>query len=125
EGRPTRTGAVDALRQVDDWNAGVAAAAVVTSSGTTASHGPVDAVLRIASVTKLITAYATLIAVEEGTVGLHDPAGPPGATVRHLLAHAAGYGFDGAMPIVRPGRRRIYSNTGIEVLAGHVATRAG
>ena len=122
---PARTGAVDALRQLDDWKAGVAAAAVVTASGTTATHGPVDAVLRIASVTKLLTAYATLIALEEGTAGLDDPAGPPGATVRHLLAHAAGYGFDGATPIVRPGRRRIYSNTGIEVLAGHVEAHAG
>ena len=88
-------------------------------------HGPTDAVLRIASVTKLVTAYAVLIAVEEGTVGLDEPAGPPGSTVRHLLAHASGYGFDGPTPITRPGRRRIYSNTGIEVLAGHVEAAAG
>jgi CubicO group peptidase (beta-lactamase class C family) len=66
-----------------------------------------------------------LIAVEEGIVALDEPAGPPGATVRHLLAHASGYGFTGATPIARPGRRRIYSNTGIEVLAQHVQAAAG
>ena len=83
-----------------------------------------DAVLRIASVTKLLTAYAALVAVEEGTIALDDPVGQPGATVRHLLAHAGGYGFDGQAPILAPGRRRIYSNTGIELLAAHVEARA-
>jgi CubicO group peptidase (beta-lactamase class C family) len=116
---------VDALAQLDGWGAGVAAAAVVTPGGVVAEHGPVDAAVRIASITKLLSVYATLVAVEEGTVALDEPAGPPGATLRHLLAHAAGYGFDGATPIVPPGRRRIYSNTGIEVAAEHVAERAG
>ena len=73
----------------------------------------------------MLTAWAVLVAVEEGTVGLDEPAGPPGATVRHLLAHAAGYGFDTAVPITRPERNRIYSNTGIEVVAAHVADRSG
>ena len=76
-----------------------------------------------ASVTKLLTALAVLVAVEEGTIGLDDLAGPPGATVRHLLAHASGLGPDGQV-LVAPGRRRIYSNTGYEVLAEAVATRA-
>ena len=48
---------------------------------------------------------------------LDEPAGPPGSTVRHLLAHASGLPFDGPRPISKPGKRRIYSNTGIEVLA--------
>src|SRR5712672_2327176 len=108
---------MEALAQLDRWGATTAAAAVVTANGVIAAHGPVDTPLRIASVTKLLTAYATLVAVEEGTVALDDPAGQPGATVRHLLAHAGGYTFDGATPIVAPGQRRIYSNTGIEILA--------
>jgi CubicO group peptidase (beta-lactamase class C family) len=116
---------MDALARLDTWGAGTAAAALVTSAGVTAAHGPVDAVLRVASITKLLTAYATLVAVEEGTVGPDDPVGQPGATTRHLLAHAGGYGFDGQAPIVAPGRRRIYSNTGIELLAAHVEARAG
>jgi CubicO group peptidase (beta-lactamase class C family) len=112
---------MDVLAQVDGWGAPTVAAAVIEADGRRrAVRGPTDAVLRIASVTKLLTTYAVLIAVEEGSVTLDEPAGPPGATVRHLLAHASGYGFTGSTPIARPGRRRIYSNTGIEVLARHV-----
>ena len=50
-------------------------------------------------------------------VDLDEPAGPPGATVRHLLAHASGLPFEGAAPIARPGTRRIYSNEAFRVLA--------
>jgi CubicO group peptidase (beta-lactamase class C family) len=107
------------------WGASRAGAALVDRSGIVDASGDVDAVLRIASVTKLLTAYAVLIAVEEGSVALDEPAGPPGATVRHLLAHTAGYGFDGPEPIARPGRTRIYSNTGFEVLAAHLTERTG
>jgi CubicO group peptidase (beta-lactamase class C family) len=45
-------------------------------------------------------------------------------TLRHLLAHAGGYAFDGVQPIARPGVRRIYSNTGIELAAQAVADAA-
>jgi CubicO group peptidase (beta-lactamase class C family) len=60
----------------------------------------------------------------EGTIDLDEPAGPEGSTVRHLLAHASGLPFEGERPIARPGERRIYSNTGFEVLAGHLEARA-
>jgi CubicO group peptidase (beta-lactamase class C family) len=63
-----------------------------------------------------MSAYAALIAVEEGAFGLDDPAGPPGATVAHLLAHTSGLAFSGSRTLARPGTRRIYSNTGIEEL---------
>jgi CubicO group peptidase (beta-lactamase class C family) len=62
-----------------------------------------------------------MLAVEEGMIGLDDAAGQPGCTLRHLLAHAGGYGFDGPTPVTRPERRRIYSNTGIEMAADAVA----
>jgi CubicO group peptidase (beta-lactamase class C family) len=75
----------------------------------------------IASITKLFTALATLVAVEEEALGLDDPAGPEGSTVRHLLAHASGLGFDTTTPLTRPGRRRIYSNPGYVALADAVA----
>ena len=75
--------------------------------------------------TKLLTATAVLVSLEEGVVDLDEPAGPAGSTVRHLLAHASGLPFEGGEPIARPGERRIYSNTGYEVLAGFVAERAG
>jgi len=78
-----------------------------------------------ASVTKLATALAALVAVEEEVVDLDEPAGPPGSTVRHLLAHASGLGFEGRRGLAAPGRLRIYSNAGFEVLGAHVARRAG
>ena len=78
-----------------------------------------------ASVTKPATALAALVAVEEGTLSLDEPAGPPGATVRHLLAHASGLGPDPGPPVEAPGVRRIYSNAAYEVLAATLAARSG
>ena len=112
-----------ALEQIDEWDARHAAAAVVRVDVVEA-HGPSDHEFRWASVTKLVTALAVLVAAEEGTVDLDEAAGPPGSTVRHLLAHASGLPFDGDVPIAPPGRRRIYSNTGFEQLADAVAERA-
>jgi CubicO group peptidase (beta-lactamase class C family) len=115
---------LQALREVDDWEAANAAAGVAGPEGVRAVHGPARHEFRWASVTKPATALATLVAAEEGVVDLDEPAGPPGSTVRHLLAHASGLPFEGAAPIDRPGRRRIYSNTGFERLAAHVEAAA-
>jgi CubicO group peptidase (beta-lactamase class C family) len=115
---------VDALRQVDGWGADHAAVGVVAPDGIVDWHGDESHEFRWASVTKLVTALSVLVAVEEGVVDLEEPAGPPGATVRHLLAHASGLPFDGTVPIAAPGERRIYSNTGYELLAQHVEQRA-
>jgi len=87
-------------------------------------RGPREHVFRWASVTKLVTALAALVAAEEGVIDLDEPAGPEGSTVRHLLAHASGLPFDPGAPTGRPGQRRIYSNVGFETLAEHVAERA-
>jgi CubicO group peptidase (beta-lactamase class C family) len=114
---------VRALLQIDGWPAEHAAAGVV-APGQTWTHGPTEREFRWASVTKLLAAMATLVAAEEGIVDLDEPAGPEGSTVRHLLAHASGLPFDGPRPITKPGRRRIYSNTGFEVLAAFVGERA-
>jgi CubicO group peptidase (beta-lactamase class C family) len=59
-----------------------------------------------------------------GVLALAEAAGPEGSTVRHLLAHASGLPFDGSAPISPPGKRRIYSNSGFEVLAEHVGAAA-
>jgi CubicO group peptidase (beta-lactamase class C family) len=114
---------VDALRQIDEWEAPHAAAFVLRGSEF-AEHGPREHVFRWASITKLLTAYATLIAAEEGVVDLDEPAGPEGSTVRHLLAHASGLPFEPGAPAGKPGQRRVYSNVGYETLAEHVAQRA-
>jgi CubicO group peptidase (beta-lactamase class C family) len=115
---------VDALRQVEEWPAATAAVGVLRGGEEVAAHGPREHVFRWASVTKPATALATLVAAEEGILDLDDPAGPPGSTVRHLLAHASGLPFDGSAPISEPGKRRIYSNTGFEVLAEAVGAAA-
>jgi CubicO group peptidase (beta-lactamase class C family) len=115
---------VEALRQVEAWPAPHAAVGVLGPEGELGATGPREREFRWASLTKLATAYACLVAAEEGTLDLDGPAGPPGATVRHLLAHASGLPFDSPEPIARPGERRIYSNTGFEVLAETLAARA-
>ncbi len=114
----------DALWATGGWEVPHVAAAVVGADGTLATVGDADRPFRLASVTKLLAAYACLVAVEEGTLDLDGPAGPEGATVRHLLAHAAGYGFD-TPPLTPPGRKRIYSNTGFDALADHLAEASG
>ncbi len=112
---------MESLRLMDDWPVTTAAAAVVRADGTTAgTHGPAGHRFALASVTKPLTAYAVLVAVEEGAVELDGPAGPEGSTVRHLLAHASGLAFDDARVMAPPGDRRLYSNTGFEALADHV-----
>jgi len=116
---------MEALRQVERWPCAHAAVAVVSPGGLEASHGEPEHRFAWASVTKLATALCVLVAVEQGLLGLDDPAGPPGATVRHLLAHASGLPFEGTAPIAAPGSRRIYSNGGFELLAERVAVAAG
>ena len=119
--------------QLADWPVGSAAAAVVGPDGTLDRAGP-DAPFRWASVTKLLTALAVLRAVAEGAAELDEPAGPPGSTVRHLLAHTSGLTLHGRRalqralrpaPRIAPGERRVYSNAGYEVLAELVEQRTG
>lgn len=113
------------LDQVASWPVGEAAVAVTAGTGPLATYGPLDRPFRWASVTKLLTALAALDAVQRGLLDLDDPAGPPGATVRHLLAHASGLSLDGDLVHSRPGKRRVYSNRGIELVAELVAQRSG
>ena len=87
-----------ALDQIARWPAAHASAAVIGPAGVRDTAGDPDHVYRLASIAKTITAWAVLVAVEEGTVSLDDPVGQPGCTLRHLLAHAGGYGFDGHEP---------------------------
>lgn len=120
------------LAQVDAWGVPHVAVAVVGADGTVlARHGPTDRLFRLASISKLLTTYALLIAVEEEAIALDEPAGPDvvrdqGATLRHLLAHASGLGFGADDPVrAAPGKRRIYSNAGIEAAAGHLHAATG
>lgn len=100
------------------------ALAVSTSHEVLTIAGDEDRVFAWKSVTKPLAAWATLVAVEQGKLGLDDPAGPDGATLRHLLAHTSGLPFEEG-PTQAPERRRVYSNVGFDALAEHVADAVG
>jgi CubicO group peptidase (beta-lactamase class C family) len=87
---------MESVRAVSGWPVDNAAVAVVRASGEVLGEaGPQAREFRLASVTKLLTAYATLVAVEEGAVEWDQPAGPE------------------------------YSNAGFEVLADTVHDASG
>jgi CubicO group peptidase (beta-lactamase class C family) len=111
-----------ALDVVSTWPVATASVVVVDRDGVVASVGP-DVPQWWASITKPLTALAVLVAVDRGAIGLDNPAGPPGSTVRHLLAHASGISVEDDRQLAAPGRRRIYSNRGYDIL-GDVVTQA-
>ncbi len=111
------------LAEIDGWEADHAAATVIDPTGVLASHGADGHAFRWASITKLATAMTVLIGVERGLLELDEPAGPPGSTVRHLLAHASGLAFDGPTTLARSGARRIYSNSAFDLLGELIARR--
>jgi CubicO group peptidase (beta-lactamase class C family) len=116
---------MSALDAIDEWPVATVGAAVVGPSGILAEHGDVRHRFQLASVTKPLVARAAQIAVEEGAVELDTEAGPPGSTVRHLLAHTSGYSMQSADLMAEPGKRRVYSNYGFGVLAETIERAAG
>jgi CubicO group peptidase (beta-lactamase class C family) len=117
--------ASDALDILAEWPVPAVAAAVVGPTAVLVTHGDIEQEFGLASVTKPLVARAVQIAVEEGVVDLDSPAGPPGATVRHLLAHASGVAMDSGKILAKPGTRRMYSNYGFAVLAETVQRESG
>jgi CubicO group peptidase (beta-lactamase class C family) len=116
----------DAVATALDWPADTVAVAVISADGqVAASAGDQQHAFGLASVTKLLTSYAVLIAVEEGALDWDTPAGPTGSTVRHLIAHTSGLTFDSDRTQGAPGTKRIYSNSGFELLGLTVADAAG
>jgi CubicO group peptidase (beta-lactamase class C family) len=116
------------LDVIESWPVRGAAAAIVSTGGVLETHGRIEDVFALASVTKPLSALAILVAVEEGAVELSDPADEgllPGATLRHLLSHASGIAPEGRLRSFPPAVRRVYSNTGIELAAQLVADGTG
>lgn len=110
--------------QLDQWPVDNVAAQVLRGGDVVESAGETSRCFPVASVTKPVVAYAVMLAVEEGAVELDQPAGPEGSTLRHLLAHASGVGFDSREPEKPVGERRIYSSAGYEWAAEIVGEAA-
>lgn len=105
---------------MDGWPVDRAAAGFTDATARRIVMGNPEWRIRIASVSKLLVGYVALIALEEGSIGLDEPAGPPGATVGDLLAHSSGLAFDSPAVMAPPRERRIYSNRGIELFTHHL-----
>lgn len=116
--------ALETLQQVRLWPVKNASASVI-ADGQVWRTGDTNRIFRLASVTKPIAAWGFLVAVEEGVFDLDEPMGPDGATVRHLLAHASGVGFDSREPERAVEERRIYSSAGFDILAEAVEELSG
>ncbi len=113
------------LADLAGWPVDNVAGALIGPGGVIESFGDTGRAFALASVTKPLVASAVLVAVEEGAIELDTPAGPPGSTVAHLLAHASGLAFDTREQIAPVGAQRIYSSAGFEVLAETVAAATG
>lgn len=124
-------GVAEALAATAGWPVGFVSAAVLAGGNLPVTIGDTSVVLRIASVSKPLIAYACMIAVEEGTLDLDEVLTviggvcvPTGLTLRHLLAHAGGYAFDTDERLGHVGQRRMYSNTGFDLAGALLAERS-
>ena len=92
-----------ALQLVTEWPVENVTAAVVRPGRELEAIGDLDHPYRLASISKPIAAWAAIVAVEEGIVTLDESPRnvevQDGCTLRHLLSHAGGFPFDGAVPI--------------------------
>jgi CubicO group peptidase (beta-lactamase class C family) len=119
------------LTQIDTWPAPCVGVTLMRGNETIASHGKVDDILPVASVTKVLVALACWIGSEEGTFNLDEPLPrssveqPDGLTARHLLSHASGLAPDEHRWIAPPETKRIYANSGFDWLGAVFAERVG
>ena len=121
-----------AIELVHEWPVDAVAAASMIDDDVTFA-GSSERRFPIASLTKLTTAVATLIAVEEGTIALDDDiaslldlADLAPLRIAELLSHSSGIAPDvPARRLAPEGQRRIYSNAGYELAAAAVARRSG
>lgn len=116
-----------ALAAIESWPVSTVAAGWLRADDAPTSRGPSDHRFALASVTKPLVALAVLVAVEEGSLALDQPAGPDGSTLAHVLSHSSGMAPDrGGDPVIaRVGSRRIYSNLGYELLGELLETATG
>jgi CubicO group peptidase (beta-lactamase class C family) len=110
---------------IDQATVGRVAAAAVGPTGVVDHAGPVEERFDLASITKLFVTCAVLVAVEDGSLELDQPAGPAGSTLRHLLSHASGLDPVTDQALAPPGTRRIYSNAGFEAVGRVLESSTG
>jgi CubicO group peptidase (beta-lactamase class C family) len=111
----------EALSVTAAWDVPDVCAVAIDGAGRVDSSGDIHHRYRLASVTKLLSTYAVLVAVEEASLALDTPAGPNGATIAHLLAHASGMGPDPDSLLAGVEQRRIYSTESFAIIAKAVA----
>ncbi len=112
------------LDRAHDWPASTVAAAAMLPDDSVHTTGDVHHPFALASITKLMTAMAVLVAHEEGTLDLDEPLTERGATTADLLAHSSGLGPDDRRELAAPRTRRIYSTSAYDLVAEHLSTRA-
>jgi CubicO group peptidase (beta-lactamase class C family) len=122
---PTYRLSVKPLDVIHSWPANRAAAAVIAPDGSVNTAGDIDAPFELASLTKLITALAVLVASEEGSLSLDQVVTDAGATVGDLLSHAGGMAPDTADQITAPRTRRVYSTAAYDRLGEIVTEHTG
>ncbi|MDO5710896.1 MAG: serine hydrolase domain-containing protein [Micrococcales bacterium] len=115
---------LDLAAEVAQWPVDSASVAVVDRDGIVAMYDDKQR-HRWASVTKIASSLTILDGCAEGVISLDDPLGPPGATLRHLLAHASGLSPDSDESAFGVERRRVYSDRGIDLAAEHLAHATG
>ncbi len=115
------------LDPIATWPVGSASALVIHGGSVVARYGDTTSQFELASISKLLTAVAVLVAVEEESVHLDDHVrgAPDGSTLRDLLDHSSGLAPDEPKAMSPVGERRIYSNMGYELAARHVEAHTG
>lgn len=114
---------MDPFASLQDWP-GRSAAAFVRPTGQVERHGDTTEPFALASITKLLTAMAALVAHEEGTLDLDEPLAAGGATTADLLAHTGGIAPDSPKALTPPRTRRIYSTATYDIVGDAIAERA-
>lgn len=119
---------MDLARLVAGWPGDPALVVLRAGEGpaqVVATLGDLEAQRPWASVSKLAVALAVGAEVDAGRVRYEDAAGPPGATVAHLLSHSSGLGLEAGDHRRPVGTRRVYSNVGIDLVAEALAPAEG
>ncbi len=88
-----------------------------------------DTICQLASVTKPVTATAVMLLVQEGKLGLDDPAAKhipafrrhPGITIRHLLTHTSGLPRDVPSRVTPPAMHRSWLSRRLADIADEAA----